>query len=104
MATSASRTVVSGPDSTTNFCQSSRAPRDQRNTESVVGTALYYRDPTRSEERRVGKECRSLCDWSSDVCSSYLGTGLHHEFLPEFASAARPAEHRERRRHRAILP
>src|SRR5579875_2175805 len=24
----------------------------------------------RSEERRVGKECRSLCDWSSDVCSS----------------------------------
>src|SRR5882672_11508270 len=28
--------------------------------------------PTRSEERRVGKECRSLCDWSSDVCSSDL--------------------------------
>src|SRR5476649_1178928 len=27
----------------------------------------------RSEERRVGKECRSLCDWSSDVCSSDLG-------------------------------
>src|SRR5882672_2647329 len=27
---------------------------------------------TRSEERRVGKECRSLCDWSSDVCSSDL--------------------------------
>src|SRR5947207_987521 len=26
----------------------------------------------RSEERRVGKECRSLCDWSSDVCSSDL--------------------------------
>src|SRR5215204_2639839 len=25
-----------------------------------------------SEERRVGKECRSLCDWSSDVCSSDL--------------------------------
>src|SRR5438034_1357720 len=23
----------------------------------------------RSEERRVGKEWRSLCDWSSDVCS-----------------------------------
>src|SRR5919202_1683739 len=35
----------------------------------------------RSEERRVGKECRSLCDWSSDVCSSDLlryafGAGL----------------------------
>src|SRR6202012_4987740 len=26
----------------------------------------------RSEERRVGKECRSRCDWSSDVCSSDL--------------------------------
>src|SRR5438034_306491 len=29
--------------------------------------------PFRSEERRVGKEGRSLCDWSSDVCSSDLG-------------------------------
>src|SRR5476649_2103824 len=29
----------------------------------------------RSEERRVGKECRSLCDWSSDVCSSDLHAG-----------------------------
>src|SRR5476649_1728888 len=29
-------------------------------------------DDHRSEERRVGKECRSLCDWSSDVCSSDL--------------------------------
>src|SRR5260221_713968 len=28
----------------------------------------------RSEERRVGKEGRSLCDWSSDVCSSDLAT------------------------------
>src|SRR4029453_4375700 len=26
----------------------------------------------RSEERRGGKEGRSLCDWSSDVCSSDL--------------------------------
>src|SRR5476649_170912 len=33
---------------------------------------------TRSEERRVGKECRSLCDWSSDVCSSDL---LHRRVL-----------------------
>src|SRR5476649_607114 len=30
----------------------------------------------RSEERRVGKECRSLCDWSSDVCSSDLSCGF----------------------------
>src|SRR5476649_1950100 len=29
----------------------------------------------RSEERRVGKECRSRCDWSSDVCSSDLVAG-----------------------------
>src|SRR5476649_2886350 len=27
---------------------------------------------SRSEERRVGKECRSRCDWSSDVCTSDL--------------------------------
>src|SRR5882672_10392947 len=33
--------------------------------------ARRKRNP-RSEERRVGKECRSLCDWSSDVCSSDL--------------------------------
>src|SRR5476649_2898112 len=31
--------------------------------------------PLRSEERRVGKECRSRCDWSSDVCSSDLDEG-----------------------------
>src|SRR5215204_3305912 len=29
-------------------------------------------DSASSEERRVGKECRSRCDWSSDVCSSDL--------------------------------
>src|SRR5476649_271181 len=36
----------------------------------------------RSEERRVGKECRSRCDWSSDVCSSDLigdGEGVRAE-------------------------
>src|SRR5579875_3161939 len=32
----------------------------------------YTSPANRSEERRVGKECRSLCDWSSDVCSSDL--------------------------------
>src|SRR5476649_1150129 len=31
--------------------------------------------PTRSEERRVGKECRSRCDWSSDVCSPIYDQG-----------------------------
>src|SRR5579875_2446395 len=33
--------------------------------------------PNRSEERRVGKECRSRCDWSSDVCSSDLEHKVH---------------------------
>src|SRR5947207_511343 len=38
---------------------------------------------SRSEERRVGKEGRSLCDWSSDVCSSDLTDPLVSPvFLP----------------------
>src|SRR5438132_992050 len=47
------------------------------NHEFDFGTAVLARatgDATRSEERRVGKEGRSLCDWSSDVCSSDLNT------------------------------
>src|SRR5579875_1972673 len=46
-----------------------------------LGFALKARDEiriiaqVRSEERRVGKECRSRCDWSSDVCSSDLSHG-----------------------------
>src|SRR3712207_503216 len=31
----------------------------------------------RSEERRVGKECRYWRDWSSDVCSSDLTSRRH---------------------------
>src|SRR5215211_4786400 len=52
----------------------------------------------RSEERRVGKECRSRCDWSSDVCSSDLwsegaegsedtGDAEHHPWNERNASA-----------------
>src|SRR5207249_4784922 len=52
----------------------------------------------RSEERRVGKECisgvsrdfssrrrhtRSKRDWSSDVCSSDLSSGLHADRAPQ---------------------
>src|SRR5882672_6351322 len=37
------------------------------------GLRVLHARHRRSEERRVGKECRSLCDWSSDVCSSDLG-------------------------------
>src|SRR5919199_1667336 len=35
----------------------------------------------RSEERRVGKECRSRCDWSSDVCSSDLAPDARRRHL-----------------------
>src|SRR4030095_858481 len=31
----------------------------------------------RSEERRGGREGRSLCDWSADVCSSDLATKVY---------------------------
>src|SRR5947207_162702 len=34
----------------------------------------------RSEERRVGKVFRSLCDWSSDVCSSDLNGVLRADY------------------------
>src|SRR5918998_1331774 len=41
--------------------------------ETVIMSEMPFPRPCwRSEERRVGKECRSLCDWSSDVCSSDL--------------------------------
>src|SRR4030095_8452361 len=50
-------------------------------------TRKTRRTTARSEERRVGKEWRSRCDWSSDVCSSDLegqrasdeGRGKSHE-------------------------
>src|SRR5476649_1480008 len=38
----------------------------------ITRAATPLRSARRSEERRVGKECRSRCDWSSDVCSSDL--------------------------------
>src|SRR5476649_843709 len=41
----------------------------------------------RSEERRVGKECRSRCDWSSDVCSSDLW-GVAFASAQQFGTAA----------------
>src|SRR5438034_59822 len=44
----------------------------------------------RSEERRVGKEWRSLCDWSSDVCSSDLLHRLQaQDCLGEYLPAVR---------------
>src|SRR5215204_845141 len=41
--------------------------------------------------RRVGKECRSRCDWSSDVCSSDLLDELR-EALERAASRLRPRD------------
>src|SRR5215204_1338453 len=56
--------------------RSPSSPVDSAERLEPVGTALPApSEPPRSEERRVGKECRSLCDWSSDVCSSDLGGG-----------------------------
>src|SRR5215211_975909 len=59
------------------------SPKNERATLSVpcsfraspAPTAIGMPPARRSEERRVGKECRSRCDWSSDVCSSDLLAG-----------------------------
>src|SRR5882672_9923401 len=61
-----------------------------RDTSSRYAQASFRR----SEERRVGKECRSLCDWSSDVCSSDLTDRRRHarswaECRPRCALATR---------------
>src|SRR5947207_2797922 len=49
---------------------------------------------SRSEERRVGKEWRSLCDWSSDVCSSdLLNFRLKPDTVAEALHAAARGEH-----------
>src|SRR5699024_8807479 len=62
-----------------------------RDTKEAITTAFMTTSSLRSEERRVGKECRSRVaeyvssrrrhtiskrDWSSDVCSSDLSQGL----------------------------
>src|SRR5476649_2468546 len=48
------------------------APQSTTTAIKKRGAAVMSRQFWRSEERRVGKECRSRCDWSSDVCSSDL--------------------------------
>src|SRR5215204_2007379 len=57
--------------------------------------------PKRSEERRVGKECRSRCDWSSDVCSSDLRDvavvrQIRRGAEPEAVDAGAPVQDRNR--------
>src|SRR5581483_10142360 len=47
---------------------------------------------TRSEERRVGKECRYWRDWSSDVCSSDLAkTTAEKEKIMEKVARVAPS-------------
>src|SRR5476649_2702300 len=55
---------------------SPRSPVRMRTASSTGITKIFPSPTSRSEERRVGKECRSRCDWSSDVCSSDLPLGL----------------------------
>src|SRR5882672_5853157 len=58
----------------------------------------------RSEERRVGKECRSRCDWSSDVCSSDLRAlrlGAYARAREDRAPALRAAPRRPAAAQRA---
>src|SRR5215218_1305904 len=50
----------------------SASPAATRRTASASCSGRTSLSRKRSEERRVGKECRSRCDWSSDVCSSDL--------------------------------
>src|SRR5579875_833678 len=65
-----------------------RTPRKTPAVRNILGGSLF----TRSEERRVGKECRSLCDWSSDVCSSDLGPRLGRGCCPDGGEAKEDAE------------
>src|SRR5476649_2035886 len=53
--------------------------RSSKSVSSLSARPSPMMMPPRSEERRVGKECRSLCDWSSDVCSSDLGHVIFSE-------------------------
>src|SRR6202049_2019561 len=69
-----SREAFEGPDRTITW----RAWKEASGGEFRVRTGDRYlggqvwEHYLRSEERRVGKECRYQCDWSSDVCSSDL--------------------------------
>src|ERR1044072_3583089 len=70
-------------------CRLSSTPRAQgarlRNSKPQRPKAL----PMRSEERRVGKEGRSRCDGTADVCSSDPDVGSASTRLPPVFDAAR---------------
>src|SRR5476649_2420236 len=65
----------------------------QQNTMSWPLAASAGVAAVRSEERRVGKECRSRCDWSSDVCSSDLGAFFAQGYFAQVGIAADAAEY-----------
>src|SRR5882672_2138345 len=75
-------------------------------TAPVSGVTGRIARSERSEERRVGKECRSRCDWSSDVCSSDLAPGGGGQRAPGAAESLVFARHRaglgRDRAHRAL--
>src|SRR5476649_1826833 len=51
-----------------------RLVRNDATAEDLISDVLLHIWRQEIGERRVGKECRSRCDWSSDVCSSDLRT------------------------------
>src|SRR5260221_715124 len=79
--------------STVNFMKTAlnkiREHRGQPALDAVAFLQLMKEKMKRSEERRVGKECRSRCDWSSDVCSSDLSSleKIFWNSIPMFAPA-----------------
>src|SRR5262252_3563073 len=69
----------------------------------ATGITLDYAPVLRSEERRVGKECRSLCDWSSDVCSSDLDARTERRHQARRAVRAGAGRRAQGHRHHARL-
>src|SRR5476649_956272 len=71
----------------------------------IGGTCAASYCSGRSEERRVGKECRSLCDWSSDVCSSDLyGVDEHgRKFTEDWGWLGSEANKNRRYMRRIVL-
>src|SRR5579875_2109167 len=80
-------------------------PRQRAGMSSWIAELIAeYSPPIQIGRASVGKECRSLCDWSSDVCSSDLAdpeAAVDREIRP--AAAARGDELLDRGIDRGIL-
>src|SRR5215218_9481443 len=81
----------SGPKRRPRLTSSAPTTASRPTATSSVTARRSGRRASRSEERRVGKECRSLCDWSSDVCSSDLWTKAKTEVNVKRAHDSKPA-------------